>query len=196
VPQRPLDTPRALKRRRQLLDGGFAFFATGDYDDIQISDIAEQIGVSHGLIFQHFGSKKGFYVAILSDTIDQFLTRTAPDPKLPAEQQLGASLRAYVDWAAEHPEGFTSMMRAAPRFEELEALIEDARRAGIERIALGAGVDPRDPRVVIALRGWIGGMENSLAEWLRQEMPLESDQLVELMTASLVSAIGWAQGQD
>jgi len=186
---RPLDTPRALQRRRQLLDVGFEYFADHDYDDVQISDVAKAASASHGLIFQHFGSKKGFYLAMLEDKLEQFTNDTVLADDLPPEEQLGATLRQDVDWAGEHPRGFVSLMRGTARFSEVHALVEASRWEGIARIAEGARADLDNPRVRVALRGWVGFMETAIIAWLEHRDDLSSDDLVETLASALVAVL-------
>jgi AcrR family transcriptional regulator len=187
--QRPLDTPRATQRRRDLLDVGFEFFADHDYDNVQIGEVAKRAGVSHGLIFQHFGSKKGFYLALLEDQLEQFTAETLLPDELPPAEQLAASLRRYVEWAAEHPRGYVSLMRGTERFSEVRELVEASRWEGIDRIAGGAGADLDDARVRVALRGWVGFMESAIIEWLEHGDAIGAGELVEALAGALVAAL-------
>ena len=50
--------------------------------------MAEAAGVSHGLVFQYFGSKKGLYIACLQPLIEFFRERIEPDPDLPPTERL------------------------------------------------------------------------------------------------------------
>ncbi len=195
MPKRPLDSPRALERRQQLIDAGFEFFADGDYDDVQIDEIADAIGISHGLIFQHFGSKKGYYLAIVGHTLEEFRARTTPDVTLPAEEQFVAGLGAYVAWVTEHPRGFVTLMQATSRFREIREMVEQARWEGIERIARSTGVNLEAPRVRLALRGWIGGMESAMAQWVLDTCAATPDELVDHITGTLLDALRWATGR-
>ena len=52
-----LTTERAAERRQQLLKAALEVFKK-DFDDVSVDEVADAAGVSHGLIFQYFGTKK------------------------------------------------------------------------------------------------------------------------------------------
>jgi AcrR family transcriptional regulator len=184
--QGPLTTERAQERRRQLLEVALRLFADRDYDDVSMDDIAEEAGVSHGLLFQYFGSKKGLYIAGVETLVEEFRRRTEPDPSLPPRDRLRAGLVAYVDWVAEHPRGFRSLMGHGSGFREVRERLERQRWDGIGgRLSKGLGVDPSRPAVRVGLRAWQGYVEGATLAWV-ENRELERDQFVEmLMTAFL-----------
>ena len=54
-------------RRRQLVEIGLELFSERAYDEIAIDDIAAQAGISKGLLYHYFPSKRDFYVAIIGE---------------------------------------------------------------------------------------------------------------------------------
>ena len=70
--RRPLTSERALRRREQLLGIALDQFLARDYEDVSVDEIAEIAGVSHGLVFQYFGSKKDLYIASLEPLLGGF----------------------------------------------------------------------------------------------------------------------------
>lgn len=183
ISRRPLNTARALERRQQLLDVAFELFADHDYDEISVDAIAERAGVSHGLVFQHFQSKKGIYVAGVRMVLEEFNRRVAPDPELEPFERLQCSLAAYVDYAAEHPRGYRSLMSAS--FSEVQELVERSRWEGVARLAEGLGLPGDDPAVRVALRGWTSNIEGALLAWLDHQ-ELERERLIDLLSGSLL----------
>src|SRR5262245_17234116 len=190
--QGPLTTERATERRRQLLDVARELFADRDYDDVSMDDVAEAAGVSHGLVFQYFGSKKGLYVAGIDALLEEFRRRTEPDPSVPPQERLRAGVGAYVDWVAEHPTGFRSLMGQGAAFQEVREKLENQRWWGIEnRLAAGLGVDAARPAVRVGLRAWQGYVQDATLAWL-DNRDLSRDQLVEMLVlafAGIVQAI-------
>ena len=190
--QGPLTTERAVERRRQLLEAALELFGDNDYDDVSMDDIAEAAGVSHGLVFQYFGSKKGLYVAGIDALLEEFRRRTEPDPSVPVEERLRSGLRAYVDWVAEHPTGFRSLMGQGAAFAEVREKLENQRWWGVEnRLSAGLGVDPTRPAVRVGLRAWQGYVQDATLAWL-DNRDLSRDQLVEMLAlafAGIVRAI-------
>jgi AcrR family transcriptional regulator len=187
--QRPLTTERAAERRRQLLEAAFELFADNDYDDVSMDEIAEAAGVSHGLLFQYFGSKKGLYVAGIDRLLEEFRRRTEPDPELTGPERLRAGLRAYVDWVAEHPRGFRSLMNQASGFREVREGLERQRWEGIAgRLSRGLGVDPERPAVRVGLRAWQGYVEGATLGWL-ENRDLDRDALVQMLMSAFTGFV-------
>ena len=187
--QGPLTTERAMERRRQLLEAALELFGDNDYDDVSMDEIAEAAGVSHGLLFQYFGSKKGLYIAGIDDLLEEFRRRTEPDPSIPPAEQLRAGLRAYVDWVAEHPQGFRSLMGQGAAFAEVREKLERQRWWGIEnRLSAGLGVDPSRPAVRIGLRAWQGYVQDATLAWLDNQ-ELGRVELVDMMSAAFMGIV-------
>ncbi len=145
--QRPLTTERAKERREQLLGIALELFLTNDYDDVSVDDVAEVAGVSHGLVFQYFGSKKGLYLATLEPLLAGFRGRTSgAPPDLPPADRLRHAIGAYFDAATEHPAAYRSVMAGGAGFREVFERIEAARWSGIELIAGNVGLELERPR--------------------------------------------------
>jgi AcrR family transcriptional regulator len=108
--RRPTGRPRiedAPTTREQILDAAFRAFAIHGYDGVSVRMLNRELGVSHNLIHQRFGSKRqlwydavdrafGAQISELATTFDPTLT----DPL----EQLNHAIRRFVRYSAEHPE--------------------------------------------------------------------------------------------
>jgi TetR/AcrR family transcriptional regulator len=98
------DAPVTLE---QILDAAFRAFATYGYDGVAVRTLNRELGVSHNLIHQRFGSKQGLWYAAVDRAFRHQITElaTAFDPTLadPLEQ-LNHAIRRFVHYSAEHPE--------------------------------------------------------------------------------------------
>jgi AcrR family transcriptional regulator len=184
VGQRPLTTERAGERRRQLLAAAAEVFGDKDYDDVSVDEVAEAAGVSHGLVFQYFGTKKDLYVATMEPLIEEFRARIAPDPELPPRERLRTSIRAYAELISEHPEGYRFLMTRGIGFKEVREKLEEARRVAVGRIAPQMRLDPERPEVRVGIRAWIGYMDTAMLAWLETGGP-DVDVLVEMIAEAL-----------
>ena len=155
-------------------------FGDRDYDEVSVDEVAEAAGVSHGLVFQYFGSKKGLYVACLEPLIEGFRSRVEPDPDLPPVERLREGLRNFADAISEHPAGYRNLMTRAAAFSEVRETLERARWWRITQIAEGMGVDPERPEVRVGLRAWTSYFEAAMLTWLEQGEP-DRDALVEML---------------
>lgn len=182
--QRPLTTERASERRRQLLEAALEVFAKKDYDDVSVDEVAELAGVSHGLIFQYFGTKKDLYVAAVEPLIEQFRARVAPDRELPPPERLRRSMRAYAETVAAHPDGYRFLMTRGMGFQDVRKKVEAARLSAVGRIAPQMGLDPGDPAVRAGILGWIAYTNEAMLDWLEHGEP-DVGVLVEMIAAAL-----------
>jgi AcrR family transcriptional regulator len=106
----------------EILDAAFRAFATYGYDGVAVRTLNRELGVSHNLIHQRFGSKQRLWYAAVDRAFSEQVTQlsTAFDPTLadPLEQ-LGHAIRRFVHYSAEHPERLGLM--------SIEARIESER---------------------------------------------------------------------
>jgi AcrR family transcriptional regulator len=184
IATRPLTTERAGERRRQLIEAALAVFGERDYDEVSVDEVADAAGVSHGLVFQYFGSKKGLYVACLQPLIEFFRERIEPDPDLAPIERLRSGLRNYADLISEHPVGYRSLMTRGTGFSEVREGLERARWQRVTRLAEGMGLDPNQPAVRVGLRSWIAYVDTAMLTWLDQGAP-DRDALVEMLVRAL-----------
>ena len=98
------DAPVTLE---QILDAAFRAFATYGYDGVAVRTLNRELGVSHNLIHQRFGSKQALWYAAVDRAFSQQVTQlaTAFDPTLADPlDQLNHAIRRFVHYSAERPE--------------------------------------------------------------------------------------------
>src|SRR5229473_5350426 len=91
----------------QILDAAFRAFATYGYDGVVVRTLNRELGVSHNLIHQRFGSKQGLWYAAVDRAFSQQITQLASafDPTLADPlDQLNHAIRRFVRYSAERPE--------------------------------------------------------------------------------------------
>jgi TetR/AcrR family transcriptional regulator len=91
----------------QILDAAFRAFATYGYEGVAVRTLNRELGVSHNLIHQRFGSKQGLWYAAVDRAFSQQVTElaTAFDPTLSDPlDQLNFAIRRFVSYSAERPE--------------------------------------------------------------------------------------------
>ena len=73
------DTERAEERRAEILEAAAAVFARQGYHQARTKQIADEAGLSEGLIYHYFGSKRELLLAIIdritTESIAQVYTR-------------------------------------------------------------------------------------------------------------------------
>src|ERR1700709_250206 len=90
------------ERRRQLLERGAELFTSHPYDELSMTRIAAEAGISKSLLYHYFPSKRAFFEETLSVWAEQMRERTDPDPDLPPLEQLKGSLEAFLSLVGEN----------------------------------------------------------------------------------------------
>jgi AcrR family transcriptional regulator len=193
------------ERRQQLLALGKAAFAERSYDEVSIDDIATAAGISKGLLYHYFPTKRDFYVAGLRKTSDELLARTTILPSdLPPIDRVRAGVDAYLDHIEVHGRAFVALMRGGIGSDpEVMAVLEDTRARLLSHILDSAGHNPIIPsspgsvRLRVALRGWLGFVEATSIDWLdRRDLPRVElrDLIVEMLLSTVRAAMATRPG--
>jgi AcrR family transcriptional regulator len=194
-------TPRAARtrlgvdeRRAQLLALGLRIFSERAYDDVSIEELARAAGVSKGLLYHYFPTKRDFYVAAIEQASEQLLARTLTPRDLPPEERIRLGLDAYLDFVEEHGGAYVALMRSGIGSDpEVAAVVERSRSAFVDRIVEDVPKKLVTPLVRVALRGWIGFVEATATEWALHK-GVARKRVVELMAGVLVGLVPFARG--
>src|SRR3954451_8773698 len=100
-------------RREQLLALGVRLLSTKSLDELSIETLAEEAGISRGLLYHYFGNKQDFHTAVVQRAADDLYDRTAPTGDGTPLEQLAGSLARYVDYVTENYQGYVSLIRGA-----------------------------------------------------------------------------------
>jgi AcrR family transcriptional regulator len=181
------------RRREQLLDLGVEQLAVRRLDDLSIDTLAEVAGISRGLLYHYFSSKRDFHLAVLRRMAEQVVAITAPTDDLPPLEQMVRSLEAYVEFVSANHESYVSFVRAAAAGdEEFHRIYEEARAALTDRIFDHAGEDVLaemgvvdSPAVRLMVRGWSASVEDVVLSWLEDDRGISRQELLEMLTAAL-----------
>jgi AcrR family transcriptional regulator len=187
-------TPARGQRRAALVAVAADLFARKPYDEIYISEIAEAAGVAHGLLFYHFKDKRGLYLAVLEQVLDEILDLHKPrEDEDTKEQRLRGLFRRHIVYRRSHAHTMLAMMRAGGQDPEVDKLFERGRRAGTEFVLdlLGLATEP-PPTLRIAIRGIMGMLDEATIDWLTHhcDVPVaELEQLVYRTTVAILSSV-------
>ena len=181
-------------RRQQLVALGGEMFSERPFDDVSIDDIAAAAGISKGLLYHYFPSKRDFYVAVVRHSADEMEAITETDPRLAPLERLSVGLDRYLDYVDTHARGYATVLRAGIGSDpEVAAIVEGVRAAMAGRILDDlAGAGTVAPGVRIAVRGWVGFTEAAVLEWL-EHRDLARDELRELLIQALRGVVEAAQ---
>ncbi|MEA2396597.1 MAG: hypothetical protein QOK25_153 [Thermoleophilaceae bacterium] len=183
------------ERRRQLLETGARVFTERSYDEVSMSDLARAAGISKGLLYHYFPSKRDFFTATLAAAAAELAAVTDPDPGLSPGQQLTASLDAYLAWIEANADGYRRLLESSGS-PDVRSLIDDVRERTVERLAAGvAGPAGPRPALRLALRAWLWGMDGAILDWLDRR-GLERRELRDLLLGTFLGALAAAKQVD
>ena len=155
--------------------------------------LAEEAGISRGLLYHYFGGKHAFREAVVRRAIDDLVAQTAPPASADPIERLVGSMRVYVDYVAANYQGYTSIVRAAAGGNEvLRGLYEEARTALTDRIFTeGAQGDlvPDTPAARLVVSGGSAMAEDLVLTRVAEPGQVTRDQLVEALAASLPALV-------
>jgi AcrR family transcriptional regulator len=180
------------ERRAMLLELGLRLFGARGLDEVSVEDIAREAGVSAGLLYHYFGSKKEFHHEVTSHALGRLTAVTEPDRGLPPGERLVAGLFAYLEYLRADTTGWSWLLRGGGSGDERMWAIGEAYRRSIEDWVFEAlPATARTPLVRVAVRGWIGSNTEMSLAWLDAGEPPAAD-VVRLMVTVLVAALGAA----
>ncbi|GAA2931833.1 TetR family transcriptional regulator [Streptomyces thioluteus] len=99
-----------LARRAQIIDAAVETLADEGYAKASLARIAQRAGISKGVISYHFAGKE----ELLERLVDQVYERMGVflEPRMAAQQDPGARLRAYVESLAAYMRGHRAQLAA------------------------------------------------------------------------------------
>ncbi len=180
------------ERRAMLLELGLRLFGARGLDEVSVEDIAREAGVSAGLLYHYFGSKRDFHHEVTAHALARLTAATEPRRDLPPGERLVAGLTAYLEHLRADPTGWSWLLRGGGSGDERAWAIGEAYRRSIEAWVfevLPAGA--RTPVTRLAVRGWIGSNTEMALAWLDAGEPGRAD-VVRIMVTVLVAALGAA----
>jgi AcrR family transcriptional regulator len=177
------------ERRSQLLDLGVRLLATRSLDELSIDLLAEEAGISRGLLYHYFGNKHAFHEAVVRRAADDLIAQTAPPTEGEPLERLLSSVTAYVDYVVANYEGYLSLVKgAAGGNDTLREIYEEARAALTDRIFredVRGEILPDTAATRLVVRGWAAMTEELVLTWVVDPAGVTREQLLELIAASL-----------
>ncbi|HEX6601891.1 MAG TPA: TetR/AcrR family transcriptional regulator [Solirubrobacterales bacterium] len=176
------------ERRRQLLERGAELFTSHPYEELSMSKIAAEVGISKGLLYHYFPSKQAYFEATLGAWAERLRERTEPNPELPPIEQLKDSLDAFLELIEENAVAYRNLIRSAAGVPEIRDLIEEVRRKTAERILAGLYPEAVPPKARIAVSGWLWFMDGACLDWI-EHRGVERGELRDLLLGVLAGAL-------
>jgi AcrR family transcriptional regulator len=157
-------------RKKQLVKIGLMMLRTKPIHELSIDEIAGQAGISRGLLFHYFPSKRDYYVAVISAAGRRLLRVTKPAASLSPEQKLREMLVQFVAFIERRRPAYISFVRGAAGGDDFAVEVYDETRAGLTKRILSYIDAPQiadDPtsREYLQIHAWLSYTEDLAIEW-------------------------------
>jgi AcrR family transcriptional regulator len=176
------------ERRRRLLELGAELFARHGYEELSMSRIAREAGISKALLYHYFPSKQAYFAATLEQAAGELAEVTEPDPAKPPIEQLSTSLDAYLRWVERHVGAYDKLIRSVGAVPEVRALVERVREETANRVLAGLAPDRESPTLRAAVRGWLWFMDGAVLDWI-EHRDIDRRRLHGLLLGTLLGAV-------
>lgn len=164
------------EKRELLLQAAQALFKEQGFEQTSTVQIARRAGVSEGILFHHFGSKRGLFDCMVADFLQAGAEAVMPeDPAQLTEEQV---VRAAFDFSDQHPALHKMLIQVTAELGESQSTststvminaIEARLQAGMRQHKIRQG----NPRIMAELqfavvdaayRAWQNSADPSLRE--------------------------------
>ncbi|MEU9163859.1 TetR/AcrR family transcriptional regulator [Streptomyces sp. NPDC048424] len=147
---------------------GRKLFADTSYDALSMDDIAKHAGVAKGLIYYYFKSKRGYYLAIVEESVAELVARAGGETDLPNAERVRRTVDGYLHYAEHHRAAYRTIVTGGVGSDAEVLAIRDAvREELVATIAEGAyGHRSLPPLARLALVGWLSAVEGITLEWI------------------------------
>lgn len=177
------------ERRAQLLSLALAAFSTKSYDDVSIDELAQAAGVSKGLLYHYFPSKRDLYLTTVREAAEQLMARIVPDKSLNPLEQVSRGVSAYLQYVHDNADAYLSLMQSGiGRDQEVYAIVERTRHEFVNVVLERAGQALLNPLQRTLVRGWVGMVEAASLDWL-QSQSVGREELTKLLVKNLLYSV-------
>jgi AcrR family transcriptional regulator len=183
----------AEDRRKQLVRIGLMMLRTQPIHELSIDAVAGQAGISRGLLFHYFPSKRDYYIAVISAAGRRLLRVTKPDASLPPPEQLRQMLLAFVAFITRRRDAYISFVRGAAGGDDYVVKVYAETRAGLTTRVLNlidsadAATQPASAERMV-VHAWLAYLEDLAIEWSglpAEDRPTTDEELVDHAIAAL-----------
>lgn len=174
------------ERRELIVEAAGRLFGERGYDGTRLDDIAAAAGVTKPVLYRHFDSKRGLYLALLSRHRDDLPTFAGAMPEEGSRRErLRAVLEVWLAYVEGHSYAWRMLFRDSGGGPEVQAFRQDVHTRARDVLAdmirsLGDGrIAPREIEPLAELMSM--GMA-SLVLWWMENPGTSRTALVDAMT--------------
>lgn len=152
--------------------------------ELSIDQVANEAGISRGLLFHYFDTKADFYVAVVEAAARRILNQ-ARDPQAGTSiERLRAITTGLVGFICRRTRNYAALVRgAAGGDERIAAAVGHTHAELADRILGAAGVTMPSAWQTLMVRGWLAMAEEMAIQ--SAGMAVSVDEIVECLLSQL-----------
>ncbi|WP_063060453.1 TetR/AcrR family transcriptional regulator [Nocardia sienata] len=182
---------RRVGRRTALLDAALEIIGTQGLDKLTVSGMCSEAGLNERYYYESFGSRDDVLTALVDGIAEELVIaiagalQTAGDD---SRAKAHAAITAGIHLLTDDPRKTEVTMVAAMATPQLRARTTEtirvfARLVASEGIEFYGVSDPApDPVIDFRATYLVGGLVQTLTGWVRGDLPIDRDQLIEYTT--------------
>ena len=189
----------AQDRRQQLVDIGLDLLATRSIHELAMDEVAAEAGVSRTLVFHYFPSKGDYFAAVVSSAGARLMEAVPRDPDTDVQTRLRMMVTAFLKFVQRKRGAYVALVRGASGGDpKVLAVLDEVRSGHVIRWLDAAEWPARDEVTQLAVRGWLGSLEEAALAATTSSVPREVvvELLVQGLLADLERAGRLAGGQE
>lgn len=183
------------ERRQQLLSIGERLFTKFPYDEVSTEAVAAEAGISHGLLFHYFGTKRDFYVAVLEVMSDQMIGEASPSQEGDPFERLESGLRGYFAFVDRKARAFAALMGAGVGTDpKVHGVVEATRHKFVDVVRANLPPIPpgKEKLVRPSVRAWVGLVEAAALDWI-EHRDLTVEELLDFIVPAFIAMVPGAE---
>jgi AcrR family transcriptional regulator len=153
--------------------------------ELSIDKVADAAGISRGLLFHYFPTKRDFYIAVVRAAARRMLRACEPSPDVSPEKQLRQMLSGYVGFLERRRDPYVALFRgSAGGADYVREIYEQTREVFTARALSALGLSDPPPMVALAVRGWFCFVEDTALAWT-VDKPVDREGFIHMLVRSL-----------
>ena len=180
----------ATARREQILDVALEVFARAGFHGSSMNDVAEAVGVTKPVLYQHFDSKRDLYQALIDEVGDRLVASIskAAAEATDGKTQTELGFRAYFRWVADDHDAFRFLFGSGTRRDdEFNAAVQRITAQAAQAVAPLIAVDIDERHRTTLAHALVG-----LAEGASRLLVERGDEFDPDEIAQIVADLSWA----
>nr|EMP15208.2 hypothetical protein ISGA_195 [Gordonia sp. NB41Y] len=178
----------ATDRRAELIGIGLRLLVDTPIHELSIDQVAEQAGISRGLLFHYFDTKADYYVAVIDAAARRMLDQAKDSGVGTSRERLREIAMGLTAFIRRRTRNYVALVRGATGGDERVAEVVRAARSELSvRLLHAAGVVTPTAWQQLTARGWLAMVEEIAIEGDAHDFPTETlvDRLLDNLVHSL-----------